>query len=165
MSREVRASRERASALIEEYRGLVGKVASRRFPSRRGDDDLLQSGLIGLWEAAKTWSGKTPFEPFARTCIYHNMLDYVRAAGVRAGDAQELPEHLEAGGNDWELMGDADMLEQINSAWPAGSREHMILAELAHGADKRELAARMGLKTYQVTRIAKRAVRRVQGQK
>lgn len=153
--------RERESKLVEQYIELVGRVARRRFASRLPDDDLLQAGRIGLWEAAKKWNGKTPFEPFARTCIYHNMLDYVRAAGAKGG-TEELPENMEAGPNGWEQMGDADMLERIGRAWPVGSREHVILSNLARGIDKRTVAARMGLKTYQVTRIAKRAVKRVQ---
>ena len=149
------------SLLVESNVGLVRKVARGRFPAYIGDDDLLQSGMIGLWEAAQKWNGKTAFQPFARTCIYHNMLDYVRGLGAKRNDTEELPETLEDKSGGWDRLENAEMLERIGRAWPAGSREHEILSNLAVGADKRAVAARLGLKTYQVTRIAKRAVKRV----
>lgn len=153
--------RERESKLVEQYIELVGRVARRRFASRLPDDDLLQAGRIGLWEAARAWDGGKDFAGFARSCIYHNMLDYVRALGAKHDDTEELPENLE-GGAEWDDLDNAELLEQIGRAWPVGSPEHTILSNLACGDDKRAVAARMGLKTYQVTRIAKRAVKRVQ---
>lgn len=154
--------RAEESLLVESNVGLVSQIARARFSSRMGDDDLIQSGMIGLWEAAQKWNGKTEFQPFARVCIYNNMLDYVRGLGTKCNDTEELPENLEDDSGGWDRLEDAEMLERIGRAWPAGSREHVILSNLARGADKRTVAARMGLKTYQVTRIAKRAVRRVQ---
>lgn len=154
--------RAEESLLVESNVGLVSQIARNRFSSRMGDDDLIQSGMIGLWEAAQKWNGKTDFQPFARVCIYNNMLDYVRGLGATHNDTEELLEILEGDSDDWERLEDAEILERIGRAWPAGSREYMILSNLARGVDKRTVATRMGLKTYQVTRIAKRAMKRVQ---
>ena len=71
--------RKTVEALINKHVGLVEWVASRHFSTYKEDQDLFQCGLIGLWEAAETWTGKGKFPAYARVCINHNMLDYIRS--------------------------------------------------------------------------------------
>ena len=152
-------SRERETALVEQNRTLVRTVAARRFPRWLYDDDLLQCGLVGLWEAARKWDGTRNFAAFARTCIYRNMLDHVRSKAAQAS-GEEMPENLSYE-DVHHRLDDLDLLERISGAFPPGTREHIILTELALGADKKDLAQCLNLETAQMTRIAKRAAKRV----
>lgn len=154
--------REEETALVEQYITLVQKTAARRFSSRLPDDDLIQSGMIGLWEAAQRWTGNGEFEPFARVCIYHNMLDYVRGLNAKSNQSgEELQEFDEFTMECFDTLDTMELIDDINKAWPRESMENKVLRGLAVERDKRALAAQMGLTTYQLTRIAKRAWRAV----
>ena len=156
---------ERESELVEQYIDLVPKVARRRFASRLPDDDLIQAGNIGLWEAAKRWSGNCEFEKFAKVCIYHNMLDH-----VRSGNTKQRERETELQDDDGEEDGEEpyfdelavmELCDDINKAWPRrDSKENKVLTMLAVGYDKRACADVLGLDVPQVSRIAKRAYRR-----
>lgn len=150
--------RDAVEALIQSHMGLVKWVASRCFSAYQEDQDLLQCGLIGLWEAAETWAGKGKFPAYARVCIKHNMLDYIRSKR-REHPTVELTE--QDGEEDTSLedmgLGEPEMAEKIKAAWPPNSRERLILLALHTGVSKQAIAAAQGLNTYQVTRIAKRA--------
>ena len=64
-------------AMIRKYDYLVRACAARL--GVHNDDDALQCGLIGLWEACRAWDGKRSFAPMARRCITHNIIDCLRA--------------------------------------------------------------------------------------
>lgn len=150
--------REKIEEMIEENIGLVEQVARKHFPDRIDDQDLMQTGLIGLWEAAETWKGKSTFESFARVCIKHNMLDYVRAVrryGPTIDPAEQEPEPDESA--EHVMMERVEISQRIKAAWPPNSRERLILTAIHNGATKQAIAACLGMDTYQVTRIAKRA--------
>lgn len=154
--------REEENALVEQFQDLVAKTAKRRFSSHLPDDDLMQSGLIGLWEASQKWTGNGEFEPFARVCIYHNMLDYVRSLNAKRWQSgEELQEDDEPTVDYFDDLDVMELIDDIDKAWPSGSIENKVLRGLALNLDKRTLAAQMGLDTYRVTRIAKKAWRAV----
>jgi RNA polymerase sigma factor (sigma-70 family) len=138
------------NALLEENRDLVYAVARARFPSRADDPDLLQCGMIGLWEAVQKWDGIRSFTPFARTCIYHNMLDHVRRTD-RAVEflVSEIPD---IAAPPFDLSG-AELRAGILRALPPGTDRAVLLA-LSAGEPKRALAERMGLTVRQLTRKA-----------
>ena len=145
--------------IIESHKKLVHSVAARKFYRWQFDEDLIQCGLIGLWEAAQKWDGERDFAPLARVCIYRNMLDHIRSKAAQPS-GEELPETLSYEQEYFDLDS-LELMEKISNAFPPGTREHIILAELALGASKKDLAQSMKLDTYQVTRIAKRAVKRI----
>ncbi len=72
-------NRAEQEALIIKYRYLVRSVAYSVSNEAAKDEDALQNGLIGLWEATKKWDGNRPFEPLARRCIRCNIIDYIRS--------------------------------------------------------------------------------------
>lgn len=153
---------EEETALVEKYIYLVPQIAKRRFSSRLPDDDLLQSGAIGLWEASQKWDRKCDFTGFARVCIYHNMLDYVRGLGAKK--RAEWDELQETDNYTLERFDDLDVMElcdDINKAWPRDSIENQVLTALAVGYKKRDLTARFGLDGRQLNRLARRAWRAV----
>ena len=65
--------------LIEDNMGLVYFVLNRYFPSYRGDEDLIQCGMVGLCQAAQSWDeSKSSFSSYATKGIYHSMLSEFR---------------------------------------------------------------------------------------
>ena len=152
MSREI-------DSIVEQYHRLVPAVAARSFPALSHDQDLQQCGLIGLWRAAQTWDGVRPFPPYARRCILNAMRNYVRDKSrlttheVHASQPPPSPADQE------ELAAARlDLRDRIRAVWPPGSRERYILTALAAGVPKPAVASALGIDTYAVTRIARRAV-------
>lgn len=80
------------AVLLEKYRHLVRAVAWSVSPEAARDEDALQSGFIGLWDAARRWDGRRPFEPLARRCIRCNIVDYLRGREDFEGLTDDLPE-------------------------------------------------------------------------
>lgn len=144
------------NTLLEENISLVYSIARSRFPSHAADPDLLQCGMIGLWEAAERWNGVTPFPAFARPCIYHNMIDYLR----RAKPAEEPLKEQEAPSDEDARISEMDLSARICRALPQG-RERELLLALADGMSKRALADRLGLTGWELTRKARAAWNKV----
>ncbi len=77
------ASDENLTAVVERYAPLVKRIAHHlllRMPASVQIDDLIQSGMIGLLEAAKKYdvSKGASFETYAGIRIRGSMLDEVR---------------------------------------------------------------------------------------
>jgi DNA-directed RNA polymerase specialized sigma24 family protein len=85
-------------AMIRKYDYLVRACAARL--GVHNDDDALQCGLIGLWEACRAWDGKRSFAPMARRCITHNIIDMPARPKARRTAPDGLPDDAErrAGG-------------------------------------------------------------------
>ena len=144
-------------ALLERHRPLVDAVARRRFPARASDPDLLQCGMIGLWRATEKWDGRRPFVPFAKACIHNAMVDHLRTQSPPEpgfDDALPPPPPPDHSAEDRELS------RRITAAWPPGP-ERAALLSIASGLSKRRLAQDMGLTGAQLTRLLKRAWKRL----
>ena len=77
------ATDENLTAVVERYAPLVKRIAHHlllRMPASVQIDDLIQSGMIGLLEAAKKYdvSKGASFETYAGIRIRGSMLDEVR---------------------------------------------------------------------------------------
>ena len=60
--------------LVTENMNLVYAVVKRHFPSYLCDEDLIQHGMIGLCQAAKTFdSSKCKFSTYATKCIFNEI--------------------------------------------------------------------------------------------
>lgn len=148
--------------LLERRAHLVKKVAWSVSSAAARDEDVLQSGMIGLWEAAKRWDGSRPFEPLARRCIRNNIIDHLRR---KKEDAEELPDDLAAP----EEMADDETVQELKARicrlFPRRSRERKILLSLLAGKKKDAIAARLGVSRSTVQRTARRAWERMAEQK
>jgi len=152
-------SREEIERIVSEHQGLVLRTARRYFSRRASDQDLLQCGLIGLWEAAGTWRKTGRFESYARACIYHNMLNYLRAERQAPIPAEELPE--DAVEEETETLDRIVLLDRINAAWPENSRERYVLIALINGVSKTAVAAALGVQLPTVRKIMLRAFEKI----
>lgn len=148
-------------SLVENNVHLVRQVARARFASRLPDDDMEQCGLIGLWEAAQKWSGTVDFPPFARVCIFHNMLDYVR--GMSAKKRQPF-EELDETEETEDITADLDTVElcaEFGRVLLEHTLEYTVLTQIALNGDIHAVADQLGLEVSEVRSIAKRAYRAV----
>ena len=145
---------EEAEVLVHAHRSLVTAVARKSFPTRQEDPELIQCGLIGLWQAALGWDGSRPFPTYAWPAIHNAMTDSLRRAAI---PAEEGPLDETVPAPESHLIEDLALRQRITSVWPAGSRERKVLLALSGPVSKRDLALSMGLTTAQVTRLARRA--------
>jgi RNA polymerase sigma factor (sigma-70 family) len=153
--------RQEEEDLIIRYRRLVEFTARRFFPRLRHDQDLLQCGLIGLWEATRTWSGAGEFAAYASRCILNNMKDYVRSEQkARVSGSQKVREGSR--GYEEALIDRLDNNARIKAAWPENSRERYVLLALSAGVCKQAVAAALGVDLHTVRRIAVRAMEKLE---
>lgn len=73
-----------AESMLTEYRGLALGIASRYHAWTRDYhdlEDLRQTALVGLWQAARSFdaSSGTPFGAFAAICIRGRILNWARS--------------------------------------------------------------------------------------
>lgn len=135
--------------LIEQYKSLVETLATRFEP----DEELIQVGMIALWEAAQKWDRAYPFKPWARTVIYHRMIDHARRKKPVEEEltdnvvAEEVPEDET----------EEELRQRIGKTFPRRSREYKILCSLMAGKTKESIAHRLGVTRQTVDRIARQA--------
>ncbi len=68
--------------LLLRYTGLVRSIARGYFLLGGDTEDLIQEGMIGLYNAVSDYeSGTSRFKTFARLCITRRILDAVKASG------------------------------------------------------------------------------------
>ncbi len=74
--------REGERALLDRYRGLVRSTVQRYFLVGAERDDLLQVGMIGLWQAINDFreDRNNSFKSFAHICIKRQIITAVKAA-------------------------------------------------------------------------------------
>lgn len=151
--------------LISDHIGLVRAIVRKQFASHRDEADLLQCGLIGLWEAARDWNGCCAFASFAAWCIRCEITDYIRSTDRRKAecaitdDDEDQGEIAEDG-----MIGVIDLEARITDAWPPESRERFVLTSILHGVPKKSIAVVLGVHPHSVQRIAVRAYQRIKGQ-
>ena len=148
-----------ASQLLERHQNLVYYTARNSFPQQAQDPDLLQSGFIGLWKAARSWDGRRPFSTYACRCIQNEMRSYLRKLRrwgptlPPVGQDQPVPSQEER------ILDDLAFYQAVEETWPPNSRERLVLTALAAGVSKAALAAGLGTDTYHITKLARRAYR------
>jgi RNA polymerase sporulation-specific sigma factor len=74
--------REACEYLLYKYRGLVRAKVNSYFLMGAERDDLMQIGMIGLWEAITDFCPEhhTSFASFAKVCIQRQMISAIKAA-------------------------------------------------------------------------------------
>ena len=61
--------------LIEDNMNLVYSLISKEYPSYLGDEDIIQTGMLGLCQAADKWDeSRGKFSTFAWYCIRNEIL-------------------------------------------------------------------------------------------
>lgn len=146
--------------LIRRYRPMVYAAARRVAPWLRQDEDLLQCGLIGLWQAAEKWDETRPFPPLARRCIENEMTTYLRQLKrqVRTVPLPQAPQDSLCREEDWAGVEIRAAVEQVTRPH---SRERALALAVADGYGVSDAARRLGLSRQSARRRLRRVGRRL----
>lgn len=96
--------------IIVRYRNFVYQKANRFFLVGSERDDLIQEGMIGLYEAVKGFrEGKTPFRTFAGICVRRQMISAVKKATRQKH--KPLNSYVSLNNEDFDNKGDASFID------------------------------------------------------
>jgi len=112
---------EACEYLLYKYRNLVRSKVKSYFLQGAERDDLLQIGLIGLWEAITDFRADrhTSFACFAKVCIQRQMISAIKAATRQKQTPLNSSVSLEAPPNSGEEDRDlAEILDTETNADP-----------------------------------------------
>ena len=147
---------------FEGNRGLVAYTISRYYPQYQYDDDIIQLGNIGLWQAIlKHNPDRGTFATLATTCIKHEIDRHfqflntqMRKADVCSLDGMKMNGHNKNGdGSESDvslyrfIAGDADVnwFDSEAILKRLDDKNRFILAKLAKGYNRNEIARELGL--------------------
>ena len=72
------------SKLVEENLNLVYYIVSREYPTYIHDEDIIQSGMLGLCQAAEAWKEQGLFSTYAGRCIRNEInQEFIRRKKVK----------------------------------------------------------------------------------
>ena len=120
------SDKEACEYLLYKYRNLVRSKVKSYFLQGAERDDLLQIGLIGLWEAITDFKSDrhTSFACFAKVCIQRQMISAIKAATRQKQTPLNSSVSLEA-----PPSGDSDdrALSEVLTCRPEVNPESIIL--------------------------------------
>jgi len=118
--------KEACEYLLFKYRNLVRAKVKSYFLVGAERDDLLQIGLIGLWEAITDFKADrhTSFACFAKVCIQRQMISAIKAATRQKQAPLNSSISLEASPGDED---DDRALSEMLTTKPEGSPENVVL--------------------------------------
>jgi RNA polymerase sporulation-specific sigma factor len=184
IARMAEGDEEARNTLIEHNLRLVAHIAKKYFVQNGDQDDLISIGTIGLIKAVNTYQPDRGIRlaTYASRCIENEVLMYLRRVRHQAGELS-LSETLDtdAEGNALSLMdvlcSDEDMTEELATQDACGilrgGLEDVLTAREAEiitlryglgGRDplpQREVAARCGISRSYVSRIEKKALKKL----
>lgn len=140
--------------LMEDNVNLVYYIISREYPTFLYDDDVVQSGMLGLCLAANAWEGKGMFTTYAGKCIrreihkeFINRKSYSQTASLESKVGEEgTLEDLLAGEDDVAIMDDAFFNELTKE-------EREVLELSSSGYDTEEISKMRGYTAQKVTKL------------
>ena len=171
--------------LVEHNLRLVAHIVKKYFTQTGDTDDLISIGTIGLIKAVNTYrpDRKIRLATYAARCIENEILMYLRKTRRLANEVS-LSETLEADGEEGSLSimdllrVDDNMLEELD-ARDMGFRVRQSVERVLTGREKlvivrrygldgrepdtqREIAAALGISRSYVSRIEKKALKKLE---
>lgn len=154
--------------LIEDNMNLVYSLVSREYPTYLSDEDIIQSGMLGLCKAAEKWDeSKSKFSTFAIICIRSEIQAEFRKRAKHQG-ILSLDYEID---NDGErttfgdfIVGDEDVAYfDIGIALDSlTAREREIAELLATGMEQKAIADKLGVTKPYVWKV-KRKIKALRG--
>jgi len=179
-----RGRRDAAEHILYKYRNLVRSKVKPYFLVGAEREDLLQVGMIGLWQAIVDYrhDKATSFPPFAKVCIHRHIITAIKAATrqkqlpLNQSLSLEIPADDDS--SEWNMAdvlqtGDETDPEEImmrgEDSWRLHSLLHQMLSEFEWqvlsgyqmGKSYREIALELQCKTKSVDNALMRIKRKV----
>ncbi|MFP4248444.1 MAG: RNA polymerase sporulation sigma factor SigH [Armatimonadota bacterium] len=179
------ADKEACEYLLYKYRNLVRAKVKSYFLMGAERDDLLQIGMVGLWEAINDFRADrhTSFACFAKVCIQRQMISAVKAATRQKQVPLNSSISLEAapGGDDDDERSLSEVLTAVPQMDPETEvlglegerllkeslREHLspfewqVLTEYRTGKSYKEMATALGCKIKSIDNALSRIRRKL----
>ncbi|MFW6156898.1 MAG: RNA polymerase sporulation sigma factor SigH [Armatimonadota bacterium] len=177
--------KEACEYLLYKYRNLVRAKVKSYFLMGAERDDLLQIGMVGLWEAINDFRADrhTSFACFAKVCIQRQMISAVKAATRQKQVPLNSSISLEAapGGDDDDERSLSEVLTAVPQMDPETEvlglegerllkeslREHLspfewqVLTEYRTGKSYKEMATALGCKIKSIDNALSRIRRKL----
>src|SRR5437868_1747436 len=176
--------RDAAEHILYKYRNLVRSKVKSYFLVGAEREDLLQVGMIGLWQAIIDYEPEkaTSFPAFAKVCIHRHIITAIKAATrqkqlpLNTSLSLEVPSEDEV--SDWSMSDilhtdltadpedlvlrreDSKMLEELLQRL-LSEFEWQVLTGYQLGKSYREIAAELRCKTKSVDNALARIKRKV----
>lgn len=100
--------------IIIRYRNFVYQKANKFFLVGSERDDLVQEGMIGLYEAVKGFSsGKTSFRSFAGLCVRRQMISAIKSA--TRNKHKPLNSYVSLNNEDFTADGSSVLMDSANA--------------------------------------------------
>jgi len=148
---------------IEDNMGLVHKVLTKYFPDKSHDEDYIQIGLIGLWQAIEKYNGSSSWPNYAYTCIKNEIMTQYS----RDNKKSAIPEHKLCRLGEDTIIDDSaegriissvdvqDALSKLNE------RTRYILTERMNGRTLEDIGAELGITRERLRQICVKAKRKI----
>jgi len=179
-----RGYQDAAEHLLYKYRNLVRSKVKSYFLIGAEREDLLQVGMIGLWQAIVDFkpSRATSFPAFAKVCIHRHIITAIKAATrqkqIPLNQSISLEFSGDDDGSDWSVSDllrspeAQDLAEMLITREDTRKRERMlqellsefewrVLARYQMGQSYREIADSLFCKTKSVDNALARIKRKV----
>ncbi|MGD9498559.1 MAG: RNA polymerase sporulation sigma factor SigH [Armatimonadota bacterium] len=177
--------KEACEYLLYKYRNLVRAKVKSYFLIGAERDDLLQIGMVGLWEAINDFRADrhTSFACFAKVCIQRQMISAVKAATRQKQVPLNSSVSLDAapGGDDDDERSLSEVLSAVPQINPETEvlglegerllkeslREHLspfewqVLTEYRTGKSYKEMATALGCKIKSIDNALSRIRRKL----
>lgn len=152
--------------LIEDNINLVYALVSREYPTYLNDEDIIQTGMLGLCQAAENWDEtKSKFSNFAWYCIRHEIgKEFRRRAkhnGILSLEYDVVTDDGKASFGDF-IVGDEDVLYIDCCEDKLTPEQRNIVALLKKGMSPQEVADASGV-TRQYVCWVQRKIRILRG--
>lgn len=153
--------------LIEDNMNLVYSLVSKEYPTYLQDEDIIQSGMVGLCKAAEKWDeSKSKFSTFAFICIRNEIRKDLQQRNKHKG---VLSLDYEVDGQDGErtsfgdfIVGAEDVL-YIDTELPTiTDRERQVFELFQTGLAQTEIANKLGVSKQYVWKVM-RKIRALRG--
>ena len=142
--------------LIEDNMALVYSLVAREYPTYLHDEDIIQSGMLGLCKAAEKWDEtKSKFSTFANICIRSEIqVEFRRRAkhqGVLSLDYEVDNDGERTMFGDF-IVGDEDVgYVDLGVDLDALSQKEQLIGELlTNGVSHEDIVSRLGVSKQQI---------------
>lgn len=166
---------EAMSAVVAQYKGLIRSVANNFYLVGGDKDDLLQEGMLGLFNAVNNYDGnKGSFPSFVKLCVYRQIVNAVRsnnseknkalAGSVQLSSLTEVPDGLD---NPLEVLLKKEYAQKIRRVIDGQltNTERQVLNLFAEGYTYEDITAATGKSYKAVDGALQRARKKLLAQK
>jgi DNA-directed RNA polymerase specialized sigma subunit len=148
---------------------LVYSFIAREYPTYMGDEDLIQTGMVGLCQAAETWDeNRGKFSSFAYICIRNAICKEFRSRnkhqGVWSLDYVITNENGEVGSFGDCVVGDEDVgyVDTVVNIDKLNEKERKVYELLLDGVEPLEISKQLGI-SHQYVYATRRKMRKLKG--